>query len=90
MKTNNIINVVSRSSKLAIKQVDETFKLLPEIKYNLLTLESFGDHHKHLSLLSDTIRPDFFTKELDEMLLTGKADIAIHSAKDLPDRKSVV
>ncbi|WP_018110056.1 uroporphyrinogen-III C-methyltransferase [Bacteroides propionicifaciens] len=84
MKTNNIIKVVSRSSKLAIKQVDETFKLLPEIKYSLLTLESFGDHHKHLSLLSDTIRPDFFTKELDEMLLTGKADIAIHSAKDLP------
>ncbi|MDR3260847.1 MAG: uroporphyrinogen-III C-methyltransferase [Tannerella sp.] len=28
--------------------------------------------------------PDFFTRELDERLIRNKADIAVHSAKDLP------
>lgn len=83
MKMNNI-KVVSRSSQLAVLQVKEVFNLLPQLKYSLITLESFGDQHKQLSLLSNSIPGDFFTKELDEMLLDGRADIAIHSAKDLP------
>ncbi len=29
-------------------------------------------------------RDDFFTDAIDQALLEGKADIAIHSAKDLP------
>lgn len=83
MNMNNI-RVVSRSSQLAVLQVKEVFNMLPEIKYDLVTLKSYGDQNKHLSLLNDTIRSDFFTKELDEMLLEGSADVAIHSAKDLP------
>lgn len=79
-----IIKVVSRQSNLAIKQVEEVFNLLGNIKYELLTLKSFGDNHKDISLLNDYIRADFFTKELDEIILEEKADIAIHSAKDLP------
>lgn len=30
-------------------------------------------------------KSDFFTRELDQMLLNGQIDAAIHSAKDLPD-----
>jgi hydroxymethylbilane synthase len=30
-------------------------------------------------------RTDFFTDTLDQLLLEGQADIAVHSAKDLPD-----
>jgi uroporphyrinogen III methyltransferase/synthase len=32
----------------------------------------------------DHIASDFFTRELDEALLSGRCDIAVHSAKDLP------
>lgn len=81
---NNRIKVVSRSSKLATLQVDEVFNQLSNIQYDLITLKSYGDQNKHLSLLNNNIRSDFFTKELDEMLFEGKADLAIHSAKDLP------
>ena len=30
-------------------------------------------------------KTDFFTREVDSLVLAGVADIAIHSAKDLPD-----
>jgi uroporphyrinogen III methyltransferase/synthase len=46
-------------------------------------MESFGDKNKHISL-TDDIPGDFFTREQDRSLLDGEADIAVHSAKDLP------
>lgn len=79
-----ILTVVSRQSKLAILQVGEVFNLLKDTEYKLISFESFGDKHKQISLLDGQVRADFFTKELDDFLLEEKADIAIHSAKDLP------
>lgn len=38
-----------------------------------------------LTSLRDMGKTDFFTKEIDEGLLAKTFDIAIHSAKDLPD-----
>lgn len=52
--------------------------------YELVKLTSYGDRHKEQSLMDGGLAPDFFTRELDEALLSGKADIAVHSAKDLP------
>jgi uroporphyrinogen III methyltransferase/synthase len=46
-------------------------------------MASFGDKNKHISLMN-AIPGDFFTRELDGSLLDGEADIAVHSAKDLP------
>lgn len=43
-----------------------------------------GDLDK-LTSLRTLEKTDFFTRELDALLLAGAADIAIHSAKDLPD-----
>jgi uroporphyrinogen III methyltransferase/synthase len=34
--------------------------------------------------MDKSVTTDFFTRELDSALLEGRADIAIHSAKDLP------
>lgn len=81
---NNKLIVASRQSNLAIKQVEEVFSLLENVEYELIVLNSFGDNHKNISLLNDHVCPDFFTRELDTLLLEDKADIAIHSAKDLP------
>ncbi|MDR1602364.1 MAG: uroporphyrinogen-III C-methyltransferase [Tannerella sp.] len=75
--------VVARSSALSLAQVREVFSFLPEMEYSLIAIESVGDRNKHIPL-TDNVAADFFTRELDEMLLAGKADIAIHSAKDLP------
>lgn len=77
------IRVVSRKSKLALIQVGEVFSQLPEVKYHLVGIASFGDKHHDISLL-DNPPADIFTRELDEALLQNEADIAVHSAKDLP------
>lgn len=81
---NKKLIVASRSSNLALKQVDEVCNLLADIDFELITIHSFGDKHKNISLLDGNVPADFFTKELDALLLEDKADIAVHSAKDLP------
>lgn len=80
---NNTIKVISRNSPLALLQVNEIFSLFPEMNYDLIELASFGDKNKNISLLENP-PADIFTRELDEALLNESADIAIHSAKDLP------
>ena len=77
------IRVISRNSNLALRQVDEVFSRFPEIQYKIIPVKSFGDKNKQISLLTNSI-PDFFTRELDKAILNDEADIAIHSAKDLP------
>lgn len=73
----------SRGSPLARAQVEEVQK---EISMHLspIWVETVGDRDLTVSLR--TLRKtDFFTRELDQMLLSGAIRIAIHSAKDLPD-----
>nr|NQU90534.1 uroporphyrinogen-III C-methyltransferase [Bacteroidota bacterium] len=77
------LKIVTRSSNLAIKQVEEVMVLLPNVTYGILKIQSYGDKHKEISLFTNT-PTDFFTRELDEAILSGEGDIAIHSAKDLP------
>ena len=78
------LKIISRDSNLALKQVEEVIFQVPGLSDSLIIKEkAFGDKHKDISLLQNTIT-DFFTRELDESLLNGNADIAIHSAKDLP------
>lgn len=77
------LRVIGRGSLLSVLQVREVFGLLPRLAWELETIATYGDKHKEISLMQ-TIPADFFTKELDEALLEGRADVAIHSAKDLP------
>lgn len=80
-----VLKVGSRSSPLAQSQVREVFNQLlnGKVAYRLTTFETRGDQDKNTSLLSQSA-DNFFTDTLDEALLTGNIDIAIHSAKDLP------
>lgn len=78
-----LIKVISRQSPLALLQVQEVFSFYPELHYELIKLESYGDKNKTISLL-DNPPADIFTRELDNALLIETADIAVHSAKDLP------
>lgn len=78
------IKVIARKSRLSQLQVREAMDRFPEIDYQLETLSSYGDRNQQISLLNGEAPADMFTRELDEALIGGRADIAIHSAKDLP------
>lgn len=78
------LRIVARGSRLSLVQVDEVMQRFPEVPYTLQVLQSYGDKNQQLSLLQGDAPDDLFTRELDVALLKGEADVAIHSAKDLP------
>ena len=82
------IRIGTRGSPLALKQVEEVVMLLekahPEKRFDIVTIETQGDREKEIALekLEGT---DFFTREIEDALLDGRIDLAVHSAKDIPD-----
>ena len=81
---NKKIRVIARGSRLSRLQVEEVFNNFPELAYEIKYLESYGDKNQQISLLNGEAPADIFTRELDDAIRQGDADIAIHSAKDLP------
>ncbi len=80
--------VGARASSLSKKQVQEVYEELkifhPHIEFSPVFLHTTGDKDQKTSL-RELEKTDFFTKELDQLLLDRKCHITIHSAKDLPD-----
>jgi hydroxymethylbilane synthase len=78
----------ARRSPLSQAQLQEVLQEIqthhPEIAFQPVFVDTKGDRDQKTSLRT-LDKTDFFTKELDDMLLTGKIHIAIHSAKDLPE-----
>ena len=78
----------TRTSSLALKQVEEVLGALknfyPAIKASIVGIDTYGDKDK-TTPVSRIEGSDFFTREIDEALLKGKIDLAVHSAKDLAD-----
>lgn len=54
------------------------------IRFEVKRYNTSGDKDK-ATPISKIEGGDFFTKEIDEALLRGEIDLAVHSAKDLPD-----
>lgn len=77
------VRLICRNSRLSLVQAEEVRSFLPEIDFIINAIASFGDKNKQIPLEHCNIS-DFFTRELDEALLKNEADIAVHSAKDLP------
>lgn len=83
MSRNFIIG--TRGSELALWQANYIKERLAEINIQatLKIIKTQGDHIQHLRL--DKLEgKGFFTKELEDELLAGTIDIAVHSHKDLP------
>ncbi|MCM8775066.1 MAG: uroporphyrinogen-III C-methyltransferase [Candidatus Omnitrophica bacterium] len=84
-----IFNVGTRTSPLALKQVEEIEAYLkwicPGVRLEIVRIDTPCDRDKKTPL-SEVEGTDFFTREIDEALLKGQIDFAVHSAKDLPDR----
>ena len=77
----------SRESELAIAQATIVMKSIsvsdPEIECQLVTMRTTGD--KNLRADLDAIGgKGVFVKELEQALLDGSIDIAVHSYKDMP------
>jgi len=83
-----VYRIGTRKSPLALRQVEEILNILekthPAIGVEIVGIETCGDRDKNTPI-SYAEGSDFFTKEIDEALLGGKIDFAVHSAKDLPD-----
>lgn len=75
----------TRGSELALWQANYVKDRLAEIGVDaaLKVIKTQGDIVQHLRL--DKLEgKGFFTKELEEELLNGGIDLAVHSHKDLP------
>ena len=75
----------TRGSRLALWQSEHTQRLLYNIGISsgLQVIKTKGDQIQHLSF--DKIEgKGFFTKEIEDELVEGNVDIAVHSLKDMP------
>jgi len=86
MKNRKII-IGTRASKLALWQAEwvksELERLYPGIKVELNKIKTTGD--KILDVpLAKVGGKGLFVKEIEEAMLRGEADIAVHSMKDVP------
>ena len=81
------ITIATRGSKLALWQANHISDLLreeyPGIEVQLLKIKTKGD--KILDVpLAKVGGKGLFVKEIEEALLDGRADLAVHSMKDVP------
>ena len=84
-KLKDTIIIGTRGSKLALWQAEYTQAKLKElgVTSELKIIKTKGDKIQHLSF--DKIEgKGFFTKEIEDALLNGEVDMAVHSMKDLP------
>ncbi|MBR1598861.1 MAG: hydroxymethylbilane synthase [Lachnospiraceae bacterium] len=83
------IRIGTRGSALALaqtKMVEEALKgKYPNISFERVIMKTEADRHNEKAL-SEFGGEGVFVKELENALLSGRIDIAVHSAKDMPVR----
>lgn len=81
--------VATRGSALALAQTETAClwlkETMPDVDFSLSIIHTKGDKDRKTPLHKMSSN-GVFIKEVEEALLTKQADIAIHSAKDLPSR----
>ncbi len=75
----------TRGSKLALTQANASAARLRTagLEVEVRIIKTTSEHHPDLPL-SVIDQRDVFTRQLDEALLRGEIDLAVHSAKDVP------
>ena len=80
----NIIRIATRNSPLALKQANIVKDLLtPSADCKIISMSSSGDTVSQKAFKEHGGK-GLFLKELEESLLKGNCDIAVHSLKDVP------
>lgn len=84
-----VLKIGTRGSELALAQARETRARLmsahglEEEDFEIVVISTSGDRIQDRPL-SEVGGKGLFTKEIEEALLTGGIDIAVHSSKDMP------
>jgi hydroxymethylbilane synthase len=85
--TQDRLVIATRGSALALWQAnhvkDRLAAIAPEIAIELLIIKTSGDLIQDIPL-SQVGGKGLFVKEIEQALLDGKADLAVHSMKDVP------
>src|SRR5215467_2779312 len=83
----NPLRIATRGSALARWQAEHVAELLhridPDVDVVLVVVETTGDVRSDVPLHAIGGQ-GVFVKEVQQAVLAGRADLAVHSAKDLP------
>jgi hydroxymethylbilane synthase len=86
----NVLTVATRGGDLAIAQtrliISALKKTCPDIQIKIKKIITKGDRDKRTALWN-LKRSGFFTSQVEDALLSGQADFAVHSFKDLPTQQ---
>jgi hydroxymethylbilane synthase len=84
-----LLRIASRGSPLALAQANEAKRRLAEVHgldpacLEICVIRTSGDAIQDRAL-SEAGGKGLFTKEIEQALLAGTVDVAVHSAKDMP------
>jgi len=85
----NCLTVATRGGALAMAQtrivIEALRRRLPEVTFRIRPVVTTGDRDRRTALW-DLKGTGFFTSQVEQLLLAGEADLAVHSFKDLPTR----
>ena len=86
----NSLRIGSRASKLAMAQTNEVVERLralsPGLDVEVVSVRTQADASPEASLAG--MGRGMFVKELEDALLKGEVDLAVHSLKDLPTQSA--
>ncbi len=82
-----ILTVGTRGSKLALAQTNRTLNQIkqkcPDVDFELKVIKTMGDKEHGKPLFSIDCK-GIFEKEIDQQVVSGEVDLAVHSLKDVP------
>ena len=86
MSPSRTVRIGTRSSPMALAQVDRVRRLLtdrhPDVAVEVVAMSTSGDRWQ--GSLAALGGKGAFTKEVDQALLDGRVDLAVHCVKDVP------
>ena len=85
MTAHDTLTLGTRGSRLALVQAESCAEKLREqgVEVEVRVIKTTSEHHPNVPL-SVIDQRDVFTRQLDEALLAGEIDLAVHSLKDIP------
>ena len=86
MASTNVVRVGTRGSALALRQTEQVIDLLrsefPRLEFATTVVRTHGDANANAPLAGMGL--GVFVKEIEQLLLSGDIDLAVHSLKDMP------